>query len=36
VREAIADAGPILRLHEIEQVRCLSVFDRLLIPEVFL
>lgn len=32
--EAIADAGPILHLHEIEQVRCLSIFDRLLIPDL--
>ena len=31
---AIADAGPVLHLHEIDQIDCLKVFDHLSIPDL--
>ncbi len=34
MREAIADTGPVLHLHEIGQLDCLAVFDNLVIPDL--
>jgi predicted nucleic acid-binding protein len=34
VREAIADTGPVLHLHEIGRLDCLAVFDSLLMPDL--
>ena len=32
--EAIADTGPILHLHEIDQLKALTIFSRLTIPDL--
>jgi predicted nucleic acid-binding protein len=34
VREAISDTGPILHLHEIGRQAALSIFERLIIPDL--
>ena len=34
MREAIADTGPVLHLHEIGRLDCLAVFDSLLMPDL--